>query len=49
MFRRRVFTHHRVGDSRLAPVFGRKSDSKPVSNTNYRPNTRSLSASADRG
>ncbi|MDR0335856.1 MAG: hypothetical protein LBI18_02080 [Planctomycetaceae bacterium] len=22
MFRRRVFTHHHVGDSRLAPAFG---------------------------
>ncbi|MDR2704586.1 MAG: hypothetical protein LBC02_02290 [Planctomycetaceae bacterium] len=30
MFRRRAFTHHRVGASRLAPVFGRKSDRKPV-------------------
>ncbi|MDR0336777.1 MAG: hypothetical protein LBI18_06765 [Planctomycetaceae bacterium] len=24
MFRRRVFTHHHVGDSRLAPVYGRQ-------------------------
>jgi hypothetical protein len=43
-----VSPKHRVGTSRLAPVFGGKSDSKPVSNTNCRPNTSSLSASADR-
>jgi hypothetical protein len=37
----------RVGASRLALVFGWKSDSKPVGNTNCRPNTGALSASAD--
>jgi hypothetical protein len=34
MFRRRAFTYHHVGDSRLAPVNGRKSVSKTVGNTN---------------
>jgi hypothetical protein len=47
MFRRRAFTHHRVGDSRFALVFGRKSDCQPVGNTNFRPDTGSLSAIAD--
>jgi hypothetical protein len=28
MFRRRVFTHHHVGDSRLVSVFGRKSENQ---------------------
>ncbi|MDR2704481.1 MAG: hypothetical protein LBC02_01760 [Planctomycetaceae bacterium] len=37
----------RVGDSRLAFVFGRKLDSQSVGNTNCRPNTRTLSAIAD--
>jgi hypothetical protein len=34
-----VSPKHHVGDSRLVPVFGRKSDFKPFSNTNCRPNT----------
>ncbi|MDR0336654.1 MAG: hypothetical protein LBI18_06145 [Planctomycetaceae bacterium] len=40
MFRRRAFTHHHVGVSRLAPVSGWQSDFKPFGNTNCRPNTR---------
>jgi hypothetical protein len=42
-----VSSKHRVGDSRIASVFGWKSDSKPVGNTNCHPNTGSLSATAD--
>ncbi|MDR2706198.1 MAG: hypothetical protein LBC02_10500 [Planctomycetaceae bacterium] len=30
MFRQRAFTRHRVGDSRLAPVFGGKSEATPI-------------------
>ncbi|MDR0337686.1 MAG: hypothetical protein LBI18_11405 [Planctomycetaceae bacterium] len=39
MFRRRVFTHHHIGESRLAPVYGRQLNSKPLGNTNCRPKT----------
>ncbi|MDR0337274.1 MAG: hypothetical protein LBI18_09310 [Planctomycetaceae bacterium] len=39
MFRRRVFTHHHVGDSRLDPVSSWQSDFKPFGNTNCQPNT----------
>ncbi|MDR0336585.1 MAG: hypothetical protein LBI18_05795 [Planctomycetaceae bacterium] len=35
-----VSPKHHVGDSRLAPVSGWQSDSKPFGNTNCRPNTR---------
>ncbi|MDR2705297.1 MAG: hypothetical protein LBC02_05930, partial [Planctomycetaceae bacterium] len=42
-----VSPKHRVGDSRLAFVFGWKSNSKPVGDTNCCPNTGSLSAIAD--
>ncbi|MDR0337267.1 MAG: hypothetical protein LBI18_09275 [Planctomycetaceae bacterium] len=34
-----VSPKHHVGDSRLALVFGWKSDFKPLGNTNCRPNT----------
>ncbi|MDR0335982.1 MAG: hypothetical protein LBI18_02730 [Planctomycetaceae bacterium] len=49
MFRRRAFIHHKVGDvspkhhvgdSRLDPVFGWKSDFKPFGNTDCWLNTR---------
>ncbi|MDR0336676.1 MAG: hypothetical protein LBI18_06255 [Planctomycetaceae bacterium] len=43
MFRRNmvgdVSPKHHVGDSRPAPVFGRKSDFKPFGNIDFRPNT----------
>ncbi|MDR0337975.1 MAG: hypothetical protein LBI18_12890 [Planctomycetaceae bacterium] len=42
MFRRRVFTHHHVGDSRPDPVFGWQSDFKPFGNTNCQPNTEAV-------
>ncbi|MDR1140672.1 MAG: hypothetical protein LBL62_03200 [Planctomycetaceae bacterium] len=42
-----VSPKHRVGDSRLASEFGRKSDNKPVDNTDCHPNTEALSANAD--
>ncbi|MDR2706114.1 MAG: hypothetical protein LBC02_10080 [Planctomycetaceae bacterium] len=38
---------YKQGDSRLAPVCGRKSDSQPVGNTNCHPNTGTLSVSTD--
>jgi hypothetical protein len=30
---------YHVGDNRLEPVYGRKSNSKPFGNTDFRPNT----------
>ncbi|MDR0338122.1 MAG: hypothetical protein LBI18_13635 [Planctomycetaceae bacterium] len=38
MFRRRVCTHHHVGDSRLDPVSGWQSDFKPFGNTDCQLN-----------
>ncbi|MDR0704141.1 MAG: hypothetical protein LBF88_04055, partial [Planctomycetaceae bacterium] len=42
-----VSLKHRLGDSRLASVFGRKSENQTAGNTNCRPYIRSLSAIAD--
>ncbi|MDR0338626.1 MAG: hypothetical protein LBI18_16260 [Planctomycetaceae bacterium] len=36
-----VSPKHHIGESRLAPVSGWQLDSKPLGNTNCRPNTRS--------
>jgi hypothetical protein len=37
-----VSPKHHIGESRLAPVFGRKSNSKPLGNTNGRPKTEAV-------
>ncbi|MDR0336147.1 MAG: hypothetical protein LBI18_03555 [Planctomycetaceae bacterium] len=48
MFRRRVFTHHHVGDSRLASVFGRQFVLPSGLESDCQPNTHSSRLSPTR-
>ncbi|MDR2705905.1 MAG: hypothetical protein LBC02_09030 [Planctomycetaceae bacterium] len=48
MFCRRAFTHLRVGDRRLAPMYGRQLVLPAVLQSDFLPFTGALSACADR-